>query len=145
MKKMTDPALIESSLKWAAEKRTREAEQKRRLQIQLKSQRRRGKESHVGRAKEIKEHVNSIKENARLVNERLRQKKAEHAGKERANDHLVEQEKLRVLANNKKEHQKVFEQRYVNEKVMAKFEQTPTFARPNLSSLDPSVSGGLMG
>ena len=72
----------------------------------------------------------------------VKSKKAVEAGKERANDHLVELEKLRELANNKKANQEVYRKRYATAKAAEKWETTPVFAKPNLSSLDPSVSGG---
>ena len=142
VKQETDPEFIKNAVQWAAQKRTGSAEDKRKMQAFLKSQRRRGKEGHLDKAREIKGQVTQIKENARQVQERLRQKKANEAGKERANDHLVEQEKLRVLANKKKDHELVYKKRYANAAAAEKWESTPTFAKPNLSSLDPSVSGG---
>lgn len=45
-----------------------------------------------------------MKTNVKVAHKVILDQKKVNAGKERANDHMVEQEKLRVLANNKKEH-----------------------------------------
>ena len=145
VKKMTDPSIIAESKQWASQQRVGSAEDKRRQVAMLKSQRRRGKESHLENAKAVKANVEQIRENAKAVQARLNEKKKENAAGERANDYLVEQEKLRVLAQKKQDHKEVYRKRYASAKAAATWEQTPTLAKPNLSSLDPSVSGGLMG
>lgn len=48
-----------------------------------------------------------MKTNVKVVHRLILVQKKVNAGKERANDYLVEQEKLRVLANNKREHSRV--------------------------------------
>ena len=142
VKKDTDPEFIKQAKDWAAQQRSGSVEDIRKQKAKLKSLRRRGKEGFLDKAKEIKGQVTAVKENARQVQERLKSKKAVEAGKERANDHLVELEKLRELANNKKANQEVYRKRYATAKAAEKWETTPVFAKPNLSSLDPSVSGG---
>jgi len=134
------PEHIQKSLKWAAQQRTGSAQDKRKQQAMLKSSRRRNREGHLEKAKAIKGDVNAIKENAKKMAEELKAKKAVNASHERANDHLVEQEKLRVLARNKEEHRKVYEKRFASGKAASQWESTSTLAKPNLSSLDPSLS-----
>eukprot|EP00325_Prymnesiales_sp_UTEX-LB-985_P014612 CAMPEP_0174759666 /NCGR_PEP_ID=MMETSP1094-20130205/108385_1 /TAXON_ID=156173 /ORGANISM="Chrysochromulina brevifilum, Strain UTEX LB 985" /LENGTH=331 /DNA_ID=CAMNT_0015965603 /DNA_START=107 /DNA_END=1102 /DNA_ORIENTATION=- len=140
VKKDTDPSQIEKSLQWAAQKRTGSAQDKRKQQAMLKSSRRKNKEGHLMKAKAIKGDVNQIRSNAKAVAEQIRQKKSVSAGKERANDYLVEQEKLRVLAEKREEHAKVYEKRFATKRSYGKWENTSILAKPNLSSLDPSLS-----
>jgi len=145
VKKLTDPAIIAASKEWASKQRVGSAEDKRKQVAMLKSQRRRGKEGHLQKARAIKGQVEQVRQNAKVVQERLHEKKKINAGEERANDYLVEQEKLRVLAQKKKDHHAVFNKRYANAAAANKWEKAPVLAKPNLSSLDPYVSGGAMG
>ena len=104
VKKMTDPSLISSSQEWAKQVRTGAAEDKRKQVSALKSRKRQNKQGHLDRANAIKQQVKQVKEAAREVQRQLHEKKKKAAGNERANDHLVEQQKLRVLAQKKREH-----------------------------------------
>ena len=130
---------------WASQQRVGSAEDKRKQVALLKSQRRRGKEGHLEKAREIKGQVEQIRQNAKAVQQRLHEKKKQAAGEERANDYLVDLEKKRVLAQKKADHMAVYNKRYASVKAAEKWEQAPVLAKPNLSSLDPSLSGGLMG
>jgi len=56
---------------------------------------------HLSKAREFKAHVNETRSNARRAQESILTAKKYAAMKERANDVLVEQEKARILANNK--------------------------------------------
>ena len=141
----TDPSLIAASKDWASKQRAGSAEDKRKQVLRLQSQRRRVKEGHLEKCREIKGKVLNGKEHAKAVKSTLQERKKENAAGERANDYLVELEKLRVLAQKKKEKEGVYKKRYASTKAAAKWEESPALAKPNLSSLDPSVSGGLMG
>lgn len=142
VKKATDPAIIAEAKKWASEQRVGSAEDKRKQFSALKSMRRRKKEGHLEKAKEIKGKVEEIKQAAREVHKKMLEKKKKNAGEERANDYLVELEKQRVLAQKQKEHDSIYNKRYASTKAAAKWEQAPVLAKPNFGSLDPSISGG---
>merc|ERR550514_152241 len=74
-------------------------------------------QSHVEKAHAIKGQVNNMKENARAVHKQMLDGKAKHAQKERNNDYLVEQEKLRVAASKKKQHQDVYAKKYAKQEM----------------------------
>jgi hypothetical protein len=112
VKKSTDQAIVEEALAWAANKRETAAEARRKQRAELQEKRSQGKESFVAMAHSVKGQVNAMKENARAVQNNVLQKKKEHAAKERDNDYLVQQEKIRVLASKKMQHQNVYGKKY---------------------------------
>lgn len=136
VKQMTAPEHIAASKAWASKQRIGSAEDKRKQMLALKSQRRRVKEGHLERARSIKGQVGQIRENAKAVQAALHEKKKHNADGERANDYLVEQEKLRVLAQKKKDHAAVYAKRYAAEKAAKKWEATPLLAKGQFSSLE---------
>jgi len=145
VKKMTDPAIIKSSKEWALRTRAGSAEEKRKQVLTLQEKRKGNREGHLDKARRIKGGVAEGRQKAKEVQKALHEKKKLNAGEERANDYLVEQEKLRVLAQKKKDHEEVYKKRYASTTAAQKFETTSAVAKPNLSSLDPTMSGGLMG
>ena len=70
--------------------------------------RREGKESFISMAHGLKGQVNTMKEHARQVQGQMLAEKKAHAAKERDNDYLVQQEKIRALARRKQQHQNVY-------------------------------------
>ena len=63
--------------------------------------RQQNEDMHLHKARTFKSHVANTRENARMASAAILTNKKLEAMKERANDVLVEQEKARILANNK--------------------------------------------
>ena len=112
VKAETDQAIVEEALAWAAQKREAAAEARRKQRLELIEARKANKEGFVEGAKGIKSGVNAMKENARAVQGEVLKKKKEHASKERDNDYLVQQAKIRTLASKKQQHQAVYGKKY---------------------------------
>lgn len=114
VKRETDPALLDASKAWAAEKRTGGAANLRKQKQDLVEGRKRVKESHLEKAAAIKGDVNAMKANAKNVQQGVLDQKKQHAAKERDNDYLVQQEKIRVLASKKQQHQAVYGKKFAD-------------------------------
>ena len=70
-----------------------------------------------------------MKENAKAVHKQMLDGKAKHAQKERNNDYLVEQEKLRVAASKKKQHQDVYAKKYAKQDLAQSWAGASTLRR----------------
>ena len=112
VKKMTDPALIKESKEWAKDKLTGGAAQLKKQKEDLVAARQRVKESHLQKAAQIKGGVAEMKQRARDVQGHVLSEKKQHAAKERDNDYLVQQEKIRVLASKKQQHQSIYGKKF---------------------------------
>ena len=112
VKQQTDQSVVEEALAWAAQKREQAAAARRQQRAELQEAKRKGKESFVNRAQGVKGQVNAMKEHAREVQGSVLKEKKAHAAKERDNDYLVQQEKIRVLASKKQQHQNVYGKKY---------------------------------
>lgn len=129
VKRQTDPALLQASKQWATESRTGGAANLRRQKEELKAKATEVKASHVEKALAIKGQVNTMKENARSAQKQMLDGKAKHAQKERNNDYLVEQEKLRVAASKKKQHQEVYAKKYAKQEMAQTWAGASTLRR----------------
>jgi len=129
VKKETDQSVVEEALAWAAQKREAAAEDRRKQRAELQDARRQKKQGHVEMAKGVKGQVNQMKENARSVQGSLLQQKKAHAAKERDNDYLVQQEKVRVLASKKQQHQTVYQKKYAPTDMAASWVGASTLRR----------------
>ena len=112
VKKMTDQSVVEEALAWAAQKREQAAAARREQRAALVDARKRGKDEFVSMAQGVKGQVNAMKENVKAVHGQVLKQKKDHAAKERDNDYLVQQEKIRVLASKKQQHQNVYHKKY---------------------------------
>ena len=129
VKRQTDPALLQASKQWASESRTGGAANLRRQKEELKVAAQEVRQSHVDKALAIKGQVNTMKENAKAVHKQMLDGKAKHAQKERNNDYLVEQEKLRVAASKKKQHQDVYAKKYAKQDLAQSWAGASTLRR----------------
>ena len=112
VKAETAQSIVEEALSWAAKKREAAAEARRKQQALLKERKESNKQSFVASAHGIKGQVNSMKENVKVVKGAMLNERKAHAAKERDNDYLVQQSKIRMLASKKQQHQAVYGKRY---------------------------------
>lgn len=129
VRQMTQPSIIEEALQWAAEKREKAAEARREEKAKLQEARRGVQESHLNYSKDIKSQVNAVKENVKAVQDEVLKAKQAHASKERDNDYLVQQEKIRVLADKKRAHQNVYQHKYASHTAAASWVGASTLRR----------------
>lgn len=129
IKKSTDPAVVEEALSWAAQKREAAAEKRRKDKQDLLDARRAVKEGHMNMAKDVRGHVMAVRENARAISSQILAKKKEEARKERDNDYLVQQEKMRMLANKKQQHQSIYSKKFATAEVAQSYAGASTLRR----------------
>ena len=138
IKKSTDPAIVEEALSWAAQKREAAAEKRRREKEDLIAARRAVKDGHMNMAKDVRGQVIAIRENARAVASQVLAKKKEDARKERDNDYLVQQEKMRMLASKKQQHQSVYSKKYAAAEVAQSWAGASTLRRGGPARTSPA-------
>jgi len=73
--------------------------------------------------------VNALKENVRAVHGKVLEEKKAHAQKERDNDYLVQQEKIRSLASKKQQHQTVYGKKYAPAEIASEWVGASTLRR----------------
>ena len=129
VKKWTDPSVIEEALAWAAQKREAAAAARKREQEALAARKKENKEKFLNNASKIKEGVANIKSNAKAVQSQVLTQKKAHAAKERDNDYLVQQEKIRTLASKKRQHQEVYGKKFAAGELAASWLGASTLRR----------------
>ena len=129
VKKWTDASVIEEALAWAAQKREAAAAERRKQQEETQARKKENKEKFLSQAGAIKEQVNSIKQSAKQVKSNVLSQKKAHAAKERDNDYLVQQEKIRTLAHKKRQHQEVYGKKFADGEVASTWLGASTLRR----------------
>ena len=129
VKRETDQSVVVEALAWAAQKREAAAEARRKQKEELVAARRQNKDDFIAGAHGVKGQVNAMKQNARDVQGQMHKQKKEHAAKERDNDYLVQQEKIRVLASKKQQHQAVYGKKYASQEMAESWVGASTLRR----------------
>lgn len=123
VKDETDPSRAGGAVEWASLRRAEQAAAERAAKRELMAERRRLRQQHLNDAGQKKQAARAVVEAAKQVRADILANKQSAAGKERANDYLVQQEKLRRLADNKQEHAEVYAKKYASAEQLKEWEE----------------------
>jgi len=114
-----DIAILQNKSKREEEKRHKLQGNRSNELSMLKSMKQQNEEKYHNKAGAAKSQAQAIRERARQEREAMMKEKATHARHERSNDHLVQDEKKRVLAEKRRKAAAVYHERYANAKAAA--------------------------
>jgi len=118
-----DRSVLENKSKRAEERRQKFEGQRNQEIAKLKTKKQQKEESYLSKAGAAKAQALAIRERARAEKNELLKAKAANAKHERSNDHLVQDEKKRVLMEKRRKAAGVYHERYANAKAAAFVQQ----------------------
>ena len=100
-------------------------EEQRQMAKSLRQKREKDEEVYLSRARANRERAVAFREAAKESVKQMLKQKQKHAAKERANDVLVTQAKVKIIESNRREVAQVYRQRFVGREAQEEWEASP--------------------